>query len=209
MEERTRRLWQKQDQHEGDRWRLFTAVGEAVEAERVLYPGSYVDVAPSFVFGDVTYVDSDKRAAKFFADEPGVAEIIEEHPPVPRGSKFRFIHSDYTADLGLADESFDLLVSLYAGFISEACTRHLRVGGNLLVNPSHGDAAMASIDDRYELSGAVISQSGDYRVRTVDLDGYLIPKKPDIEVTPELLHERNLGIAYTKSAFAYLFTRLR
>jgi hypothetical protein len=208
MDERTRRLWAKQDQHEGDRRRLFTAVAGAIEAERVLYPGCYVDVAASFAFADVTYVDLDRRAAQFFADETGVEEIIAQHPPVPDGSRFRFVHADYSSDLALEDQSFDLLVSLYAGFISEACTRYLRTGGTLLVNPSHGDAAMASIDDRYELSGVVVARDGDYRIRTDELDGYLIPKKPDVEVTADLLHERGRGIAYTKSPFAYLFRRV-
>ncbi|HUW01909.1 MAG TPA: class I SAM-dependent methyltransferase [Acidimicrobiales bacterium] len=207
MEERTGKLWAKQDQHEGDRWRLFNAVAGAIEAERVLYPGCYVDVSASFAFADVTYVDVDARAARFFADEAGVEEIIAEHPPVPDRSQFRFIHSDYSADLGLEDESFDLLVSLYAGFSSESCTRYLRVGGTLLVNPSHGDASMAAIDDRYELTGVVVSRAGGYGVRTHGLDGYLIPKG-DIEITAELLHERGRGIAYTKTPFAYLFRRV-
>lgn len=209
MEARTQKLWAKQDQHEGDRLRLFRAVAAAVDAASVLYPGCYVDVAASFAFSDVTYVDTDRRASQFFADEVGVREIIADHPPVPEGSRFRFLHSDYTADLALEDEPFDLLVSLYAGFISEACTRYLRIGGALLVNPSHGDAAMASIDDRHELSGVVVARDGDYRVSTDALDDYLIPKKQDIDVTPDLLHARNQGIAYTKSPFAYLFTRVR
>ena len=40
-----------------------------IDAERALYPGSYVDLAPSFVWPSVTYVDTDRRAAQFFADE--------------------------------------------------------------------------------------------------------------------------------------------
>ena len=53
-ETRSRRLWREQDKHEGDRQRLFTAVSEAFPANRVLYVGSFVDIAPSFVFDDVT-----------------------------------------------------------------------------------------------------------------------------------------------------------
>ena len=207
MERRTGELWAKQDQHEGDRWRLFRAVGGVVDAERVLYPGSYVDVAPSFVFGAVTYVDVDRRAARFFADEAGVREIIAAHAGSPSSPQIRFVHADYTSDLGLEGPGFDLLVSLYGGFISERCTEHLHPGGTLLVNPSHGDAAMASIDPRYELSGVVEARSGGYRVRTGDLDAFLVPKKP-VDLTPEFLHGLGRGIAYTKPAFAYLFTRV-
>ena len=196
-----------QDQHEGDRWRLFRVVAAHVEARQVLYPGSYVDISPSFVFPSVTYVDVDRRAAAFFEDAAGVNEIIQAHTGSPTTPEFAFHRADYATDLGIADSSFGLLISLYAGFVSETCTTKLRVGGALLVNHSHGDAAMASIDPRYQLIGAVVARSGDYRVRTTDLDSYLVPKKPST-VTKEQLHESGRGIAYTKPAFAYLFRRV-
>lgn len=208
MHERTRSLWAKQDQHQGDRWRLFRAVGDAVAATKVLYPGSYVDVAPSFVWPSVTYVDVDRRAKQFFDDREGVQEIVANRAPAAAGREFRFIQADYTEPLDLPEEGFDLLISLYAGFVSEHCTRYLRRGGTLLVNPSHGDAAMASIDNRYELCGVVISRNDGYAIGTDDLNSYLTPKKP-VEITPELLHQRGRGIGYTRSAFAYQFTRLR
>ncbi|MDH3704522.1 MAG: hypothetical protein OES57_00535 [Acidimicrobiia bacterium] len=204
----TEKLWSKQDQHEGDRRRLFAAVAANIDAEQVLYPGSFVDIAPSFVWPSVTYVDADRRAERFFADEAGVAEIIDAHDPPTADRSVTFVAGDYTTNLGLMDESFDLLVSLYAGFVSEHCTRYLRVGGMLLVNPSHGDTAMASIDPRYQLSQVVIHRNGDYQLRRDDLDTYLVPKKPT-ELTPALLHDLGRGIAYTRPAFAYLFERVR
>jgi len=205
---RTRALWARQDGHAGDRWRLFTAVGEAVDVRTAIYPGSFVDIAPSFVFASVTYVDTDDRAAAFFSDGRGVAEIIAEHRDSLPDPEVRFIHGDYRQDLDAEPGSFDLLVSLYAGFVSEHCTELLRVGGTLLVNSSHGDAAMASIDSRYELSGVVQSASGRYSVRSEHLDAYMQPRKPVI-VTKDLLHETGRGVAYTRSPFAYLFTRIR
>jgi len=205
MELHTLTLWKEQDTHKGDRKRLFTAVRDAVEGLTVLYPGSYVDIAASMAFPSVTYVDTDSRAAGFFADTRGVHEIVRSEGGPP-SVEVRFIHGDYTTDLGIEDQSFDVLVSLYAGFVSEACTDYLRVGGVLLVAPSHGDTAMASIDPRYELSGVVTSRKGNYRARTDGLDSYLIPKT-SAPITPALLHERGRGIPYTKSPFAYLFTR--
>ncbi len=207
MLERTRRLWEKQDQHVGDRHRLFAAVAEAVDVGTVLYPGSYVDLAPSFIWPSVTYVDVDRRAEQFFADEDGVTHLLVEHGVDPDRRAVRFEAADYTDDLDLDDGSFDLLVSLYAGFVSEHCTRYLRPGGFLLVNSSHGDAAMASLDPRFRLRGVVDSRAGRYTVRTDDLDTYFVPKR-DIDVTVELLHETGRGVAYTKSPFAYLFERL-
>jgi hypothetical protein len=205
MEARTLAMWEKQDAHRGDRKRLFTAVKKAIGDGSVLYPGSYVDVAASMAFSAVTYVDIDKRAAKFFEDSEGLSAIVVSEGG-SRTAAISFVHADYTSDLELEPESFDLLVSLYAGFVSEACTEYLRIGGVLLVAPSHGDTAMASIDQRYELTGVVTSRSGDYHVRTDNLDSYLLPKAT-VTITRQMLHERGRGIAYTKSPFAYLFTR--
>ena len=196
------RMWAEQNRDDGDRRRLFECVIDARPSKRVLYPGSYVDIAPSFVFPAVTYVDVDRRTPEFFADLDGIASILG--PTHPDG--IEFLHADYTDDLPLADQSFDLLVSLYAGFVSEACTQYLRIGGTLLVNSSHGDAAMASIDPRYRLVGAIHARDGAYRVRTDDLETYLIPKKA-VEVTPQFLHSRRRGIAYTRAPIAYLFER--
>ena len=207
MLERTRRLWDLQNRAEGDRLRLYTAVAEAVGGTRVLYPGSFVDLAPSFVWPSVTYNDLDRRAAQFFDDRDGVAELLADHGADPEAHEVRFIAGDYTGGLCLDETTFDVLVSLYAGFVSEHCTRHLKVGGVLLVNSSHGDAAMASIDDRYRLVGAVLARSGTYRLATGDLDRYLVPKR-DVDITVESLHESGRGVAYTRPAFAYLFERL-
>lgn len=212
MRESTQRFWNEQDRHRGDRLRLFSALANAREVSNALYPGSFVDIAPSFVFDSVTYVDTDRRAATFFADSVGVDEIIAGHRPNASKAAWRFISGDYTGDLGNADLGaalgpFDLLISLYAGFVSEHCTRYLRHGGLLLANPSHGDAAMASIDPRYRLAAVVNTRAGRYAISTDDLDTYLLPKRPT-EVDAELLHGTGRGIAYTRSPFAYLFERI-
>ncbi len=207
MMSRTEKLWAKQDQHQGDRLRLFSAVATEVDASTVLYPGSFVDVAPSFVFPSVVYVDNDRRADQFFADDGGVEEIIAANTIDQRARSVTFIPADYQTDLELADQSFDLLISLYAGFISEHCSRYLRVGGSLLVNSSHGDVAMASIDPQFRLVAVVNATGGTYRVQTSALDTYLVPKKPQ-SITAETLHRLGRGIAYTKSPFAYIFRRL-
>ena len=103
MQDFTRKLWGKQNQHPGDRLRLFRAANRAIDATTALYPGSYVDIAASFVFPSVTYVDSDERAARFFSDSAGVEEIIAQHAPLGEERSWEFIRADYTTDLGLPD----------------------------------------------------------------------------------------------------------
>lgn len=200
------------DKHPDDRVRLFEAVTEVVPSSaRVLYPGSYVDIGPSIWFDDVTYLDVDKRAARFFSNDDAVRDLVDAKRAAVgrprRASTIAFHHLDYTAPIPEPRQSYDLLVSLYAGFVSEHCTEHLAVGGALLVNPSHGDAAMASIDPRYRLSGVVISAADGYRLDVTGLDNHLVPKQPQT-LTVEALHVSGRGIAYTRSAFAYVFTRV-
>lgn len=206
MLERTRALWERQDQHRGDRQRLFKCVADSVDVETVLYPGSFVDLSPSFVWPSVTYVDIDRRAGKFFDDVDGVNELLRAHGADPDGHAVRFVHVDYADGLEIPDASVDLLISLYAGFVSEHCARYLRPGGFLLVNPSHGDAAMASLDPGFQLWGAVVLRDGRYSIRTDELEAFLVPKRR-LAVTAEQLHATQRGVAYTKEAFAYLFQR--
>jgi hypothetical protein len=204
---KTAELWAEQDAHRGDRHRLFSAVARSVDAATVLYPGSWCDVAASFVWPSVTYVDLDRRAGRFFDDVDGVRQIIAGQDGSPAEPQLRFLHADYTEPLPVELESFDLLVSLYAGPVSRHCTEYLRVGGTLLANPSHGDVALASIDSRYELVGVVRSTSADHRVSIDDLASYLVPKR-SVEVTVDLIERTHRGVAYTRSPFAYLFRRV-
>jgi hypothetical protein len=197
--------------HPDDRSRLFDSVARAVDADRVLYPGSYIDIAPSFHFDDVTYVDTDRRAARFFAQHDTVHELVATHRNArsrSRSFRLEFHHLDYMLDLPIPDESIDLLVSLYAGFVSEYCARYLGVGGHVLVNSSHGDAAMASIDPRLRLVAVVDRRDDRYHVRTQKLDQYLIPKR-GTPPTRDELHQLGRGIAYTRSPAVYLFEKTR
>ena len=204
-EARTRRLWSEQDRHEGDRHRLFAAVSEVVPATRVLYPGSFVDIAPSFVFDDVTYVDVDRRAARFFEDAQTVDAVIAEHRS--DAALWRFIAADYQGDLGLEHGSFDLLVSLYAGPVSEACGHLVQLGGRVLANPSHGDVGLLALDERFTLEAVVSSRAGSYAVKLDELETYLVPKRPPHPTREEVL-TRGRGVGYTRSPFAYVFRRV-
>ena len=67
---------------------------------------------------------------------------------------------------------------------------------------------MASLDDRYALSGVVASTRTGYRVDVDDLDSNMIPKKPQ-PITAASVRKSGRGVAYTKSPFAYLFRRIR
>lgn len=203
----TDKLWSLQNRHPGDREALFAGAAEQLSGTRVLYPGSFVDIAASFVFPDVTYIDVDARAERFFADRADVERIVSAYKRFDGPSRFSFIHADYNSDLDLAEQEFDLLISLYAGFVSRACGRYLRIGGLLPANNSHGDAGMASIDPEFELAAVIDRRDGTYRSSSRNLDKYLIPRNGR-PVTRQLPEKSGRGVGYTRSPSAYLFRRV-
>ncbi len=188
----------------GDRSEMFAAVAGACSIERALYPGSYVDLSPSTAIPTVTYVDTDARAARYFADPERVRAELAGHSRPVAAIQVTFLATDYTRPLEVADGSMDLLISLFAGPVWDHCRRYLRPGGWLLANTSHGDASLAALDPSLRLVGVAHHRDGSYRLTTDRLEDYLVPKRPET-ADPERIRRAGRGIAYTRSAFAYLF----
>ncbi|MDE2817253.1 MAG: class I SAM-dependent methyltransferase [Chloroflexota bacterium] len=191
----------------GDRLGLFTLMAERFSCRSALYPGSFDHVTPAFVFPNTCFVDMDTEAARFFAD-PGVKELVAQRKVYAEEPRIRFYETDYEQDLPEAEASFDLLISLNAGFVSQHCRRYLKVGGMLLVNNLHGDASMARLDPDYVLVGAINRRGARFSLAETDLASYFVPKR-DLEVTREYLARTKQGVAFTRRAFAYAFRRVR
>lgn len=188
----------------GDRSPLFQCLATAWGVESALYPGSYVDLAPSVAIPKVTYVDTDNRAAKYFNNTDLVRSELVNRAMPGAAQQVIFHHQDYAEPLPIADASVDLLISLYAGPVWEHCRRYLVPGGLLLANASHGDASLAALDPDLELVAAVHHRSGVFRIETSELNTYLVPKRP-AAAEASRIRAQGRGIAYTRPAFAYLF----
>jgi len=185
---------------------LFRLLRNEFNISSAIYPGSYIQISPSFIYPYVAYLDSDKDAAKFFSNE-SFKEIIRERKEYQEEPRIAFHSTDYRKLIEEYRSRFDLLISQYAGFISEVCKPYLRNNGYLLVNNSHGDAGMASIDEDFRFIAAIHRRAGKYKLSTSSLEQYFFPYK-DIPVTRELLLERRKGIRYTKTATLYLFQKV-
>ncbi|HSO26971.1 MAG TPA: hypothetical protein VLS48_02795 [Anaerolineales bacterium] len=185
---------------------LFRALKRTYEIESAIYPGSYVHVSPSFIFPDVVYIDSDKNAIQFFKSNK-LIDLINARKEYQDAPKISFYGIDYKSPIIELYGSFDLLISQYAGFVSEPCKQYLRIDGFLLVNNSHGDAGLASIDKDYQFVSTVHKTKGKYRISQAALEEYFIPKRK-IVVTRELLYKTGKGVGYTKTAPLYIFQRI-
>lgn len=153
------------------------------------------------------YVDSFKKTKNFFNDEK-IHEIINKNKNYDENPIIRFYLVDFYKDVEEKLESFDLLISQYAGFVSQCCKKYIKPGGLLVANNSHGDASMASIDKSFEFIGVIYYSKLIYRFTTKNLDKYFIPKKKDFKITKVHLEKTMKGIGYTKTASAYLFKKV-
>lgn len=191
---------------EDERLGLFRLLAERFKIESGLYPGSFVHITPSFVIPHMVYVDMDKRCAPFFKKEETM-EFIAKKKEYEKPASFTFYKADFTGGFQPEWGTFDILISLYAGFISQYCCENLKKGGILLVNNSHGDAPLAYIDDRYELTG-VIRRDGDrFSYSDRELETYFIPKGSKTALDKTTIEKTMRGPAYTKSAYAYVFKK--
>lgn len=191
-----------------ERLSMFTILAEKFNIKSALYAGSFVHITPSFVIPKVVYVDNYNKTKEFF-NNPSVYEFISKKKQYTEDSKISFHLKDYQKDIGEPLEAFDLLISQWAGFISQYCKKYLKVNGLLIANNSHGDASMAFLDKDYELVGVFNKRSEEkYNFSDKNLDMYFILKKPR-EITKEYLLKKQKGIGYKKSASAYLFKRIK
>lgn len=193
---------------EDERLGIFTILAEKFKIKNALYPGSFVHITPSFIIPKVVYVDNYKKTKKFFTDL-AVYEFIARNKTYKEDPEVIFHLKDYQKDIEEPKESFDLLISQYAGFVSQYSKKYLKAKGLLLVNNSHGDASMAYIDKDYEFTGVFNKKSRDnYTFSDQKLDTYFIPKNPR-KITKTYLKQIQKGIGYTKYASSYLFKKIK
>lgn len=185
---------------------LFQLLKVTFGIESVLYPGSYVQISPAFIFSHVVFIDSDKTANKFFKDDKPISYIIDRKM-YSADPDVTFYAQDYSVPIQKLENQFDLLISQYAGFISDTCKNYLKINGYLLVNNSHADAGLAAIDKDYKLIVTIKKSHDKYRISFSELDDYFIPKK-DVIISKEYLYKTRKGIGYKKAAPLYLFQRI-
>ncbi|WP_231251517.1 hypothetical protein [Nocardioides furvisabuli] len=196
--------WGQYRQSVGDRSSLFAALTALWPIRHALYVGSYVDLAPSTAIEIVTYVDNDVRATRFFGDPDLIRAELDGRTRDGAGVEVRFHPADYYRPLPVDDSSVDLLISLFTGPAWEHTRRYVRPGGLLLANASHGDASLAALDPSLQLVGVAHEDGERYRITTDELEEYLVPRRPSA-ADPDAIRRSGRGIAYTRSAFAYIF----
>jgi pyoverdine/dityrosine biosynthesis protein Dit1 len=94
---------------------LFRLLKNEYGIEKIIYPGSYIHISPSFIFSDVVYIDSDKNAKMYFQsnDLIHLVNTKKEYPEDPKIVFFGLIF--------LNDKEGDLILPLclFVNFICQ------------------------------------------------------------------------------------------
>lgn len=180
-----KRAYQKKGQkdlHE----QIFGAVPEIVGnlPKRVLYPGCHRHITASLVFPDVDYLDFDKKVADVYKDEKVKDWVLSERQHEVAAPKWTFTcasYDDMAKNAKYKKESYDLMISLSAGIVSEPCKRYIRPDGYFLVNDSHADASAAFVatNDEGTKSFRLIAAWEDGKWETSNLQDYFKTTKGD------------------------------
>ena len=184
----------------GDRKDLYKAVAKHFNVTRALYPGSHIDISPSLVIPDVTYIDNFKGAIQFFDNLEPLVDYANQNKEYEGACHISFYGKSYEDHLELA--KVDLIISQYAGFVGQSTKRYLKEDGILLCNDSHGDATLAYLDADFEFFGVVEANN---TIVTEDLEKYFkFARQRDID--REKIVKTMKGPKYKYQAPNYLFT---
>jgi hypothetical protein len=199
-------LYEKYFVHnKSERLGLFKAIKERYGCTSAAYPGSFVHITPSLIFPNTAYIDSDRRVKNFFED-PEVLKWVEYNKEYYTKSVIQSFQQDYSLALPIDIGEFDLLISQYAGFVSQDCKKYLKSSGLLIVNNSHADAGLAFLDSDYELIAITNSNNDKWTISDTNLEDYFIPKK-GLHPPRTALIETMKGIDYSKTASNYIFKK--
>ncbi len=190
----------------GSRIDVFRAVKKEFRIKSVLYPGSYVHITPSLIFSELTYIDSDKRANKFFSQEDDILDHVVKCKEYMENPIIRFLPGDYQSPMEIRQETVDLLISDYAGFVSLHTKQYLKNGGILLAGDSHGDATLANSDPDFLFLGVLKFKKGQYRFHNKDNESYF-KRYRNKSVDIDSIMKTMKGPKYSNSADYYIFLK--
>ena len=89
---------------------LWCLLRDEFGISKVIYPGSYIQISPSFIFPNVAYIDSDRKAIKFFNNN-SLIELVNAYKDYPEEPKIVFHGMDYRNLIDGYQSKFNLLIS--------------------------------------------------------------------------------------------------
>ena len=191
--------------------RVLKLLKNNFEIKRVMYPGSWIHLTPSLVFPYVVYVDNFAKMESMLSD-PELLGYIGTNSEIYGEAIIKVHQMDYRGEIPEEKTSFDLLISLSSGFVSQYCGSYLKKNGILFVNNEHFDATKAFVDKKF-LPIGIFTSNGRLIQQLKAIQEYFLTKKNEV-ITSEMVNENikrspsKAKYKLKKKAQFYLFSRL-
>jgi hypothetical protein len=185
---------------------LFKLLKEQYNCGTVLYPGCSIHITPSFYFQHVVYVDISVEAKSFFADNQNVLSIVNSNKKYKQSAYIQFIQGDYTKELPLRENNYDLLLSIYAGGITRDCNKYVRSGGIIVSNNHQNDAKQALEDPSVRLEALIRRRGETYQIENVTGEG-LLKALQEHSMSKKGMRNSNSGIKYVDNECYFVFRK--
>lgn len=190
-----------------DRAGLFELIKEKYECNTILYPGCSIHITPSFFFQHGVYIDISDNAKKFFSNTKEIISFVNSNKKYKQSAYIQFLNNDYTSQLPIRENNYDLLIALFAGGITLSCKKYVKVGGIILTNNHHGDALEALKDSSLFLDTVITKKGKKYevneKIKREDLAGFLKSAKSKKD-----MRNSNGGIKYIDNDLYLVFKRI-
>jgi len=99
---------------------------------------------------------------EFFNGIHNILDYINSNKKYKQPAYVQFIHGDYTKQLPIREENYDLLIALYAGEITRSCRKYVKPGGIILTNNHRKDAKELLKDSSITLDGLIYRKGKKY-----------------------------------------------
>lgn len=190
-----------------DRAGLFKLIKDEYNCCTALYPGCSIHITPSFYFQHVIYVDISETAKKFFDDNQNILSIINGNKKYKQSAYIQFIHGDYTKELPLRENNYDLLLSIYAGGITKYCNKYIKPGGIIVSNNHQNDAKEALKDSSLKLE-ALIRRKGDkYHIEN-DTGEKILRVLQEHGMPLKNMKKSSNGLNYVDNEYYFVFKKM-
>jgi hypothetical protein len=190
-----------------DRAGLFELIKAKYGCGTVLYPGCSVHITPSFYFQHVVYVDINETAKEFFQDNQNVLSIVNSNKKYRQSAYIQFIHGDYTKKLPLRENNYDLLLSIYAGGITEFCKKYVKPGGIIVSNNHQNDARQALKDSSVRFE-ALIRRKGKKYIIENDTGEKMLKILQEYSMPTENMKNSSSGMKYVDNEYYFVFRKI-
>ncbi|GIM29998.1 hypothetical protein CPJCM30710_26640 [Clostridium polyendosporum] len=190
-----------------DRSGLFEVVKNQYNCNTVIYPGCSIHITPCFYFQHVVFIDISKIAKEFFNHIQIILDFVNSVKKYKQSAYIQFLDNDYTKQLPIRENNYDLLIALYAGGITQSCKNYVKPGGFILTNNHHNDAAEVLKDSSIILDALIQRKGKKYEVDK-SINENLIEALKGHSTPTKNIRSSSKGIEYVDNECYYVFKKI-